>query len=176
MNKPEANSKKRSLKSGHGGTLQAGRIYRPRTTQATSFLMSRVRSTDTRMEVELRSSLHRRGLRFRKNVAALPGKPDIAFLREKVAIFVDGDYWHARILKESGVDALRASLKTSNREFWINKLKRNYERDVAVSNALEELGWIVVRLWESDLKRSMADGLRTISAVLERRASKRSAN
>lgn len=174
MNTPEAKPEKMSLKSGDGGAPQIDEIYRPRTAQATSFLMSRVRATDTRMEVELRSSLYRQGYRFRKNVAALPGKPDIAFLREKVAIFVDGDYWHARILKESGVDALRASLKTNNREFWITKLQCNFERDVAVTNALEELGWIVVRLWESDLKRNMTDCLRTLFAVLERRAPKRS--
>ncbi|MBB2677421.1 UNVERIFIED_ORG: DNA mismatch endonuclease (patch repair protein) [Rhizobium esperanzae] len=126
------------------------------------------------MEVELRSLLHRQGFRFRKNVATLPGKPDIVFLREKVAIFVDGDYWHARILRESGVDALRASLKTSNREFWVAKLQRNCERDVAVTSALEELGWIVVRLWESDLKRGMTDCLRAIFAALEGRVSIRS--
>lgn len=173
MNKPEANREKMSLKSRDSGASQTDEFYRPRTAQATSFLMSRVRSTDTRMEVELRSSLHRQGFRFRKNVAALPGKPDIAFSREKVAIFVDGDYWHARILKEFGMDALRASLKTNNREFWVTKLRGNYERDVAVTNALEELGWIVVRLWESDLKRNMIDCLRTIFAALERRASKR---
>jgi len=170
MIKLEAKPEKMSLKSRDGGAPKTYEGYCPRTAQATSFLMSRVRATDTRMEVELRSSLHRQGFRFRKNVAALPGKPDIAFLREKVAIFVDGDYWHARILKEAGVDALRASLKTNNREFWVTKLQRNYERDVAVTNSLGELGWIVVRLWESDLKRNMAICLRTIFAVLERRA------
>jgi DNA mismatch endonuclease, patch repair protein len=176
MSNPEAIPEKPSLKSGDGGAPQTGKVYRPRTAQATSFLMSRVASTDTRMEVKLRNSLHRRGLRFRKNIATLPGKPDIAFPRERVAIFVDGDYWHARILKESGVDALRASLKTNNREFWVAKLQRNYERDLAVTNALEERGWIVVRLWESELKRSMNDCLVTISAALERRTSKLSGN
>lgn len=172
MNKPEAKPEKVSVKF-TGGAPQTDKVYRPRSTEATSFLMSRVRAINTRMEVELRSSLHRQGFRFRKNVAALPGKPDIAFLREKLAIFVDGDYWHARILQESGEDALRASLKTNNREFWVTKLQRNCERDIAVTNALEELGWLVMRLWESDLKRHMTDCLRTIVAVLERRASER---
>lgn len=173
MNRSQTKLERLSTKSRDGGALQTDQGYRPRTAQATSFLMSRVRATDTRMEVELRSLLHRQGFRYRKNVAALPGKPDIAFVREKVAIFVDGDYWHARILKEAGVDALRASLKTNNREFWITKLQRNHERDVAVTTALEELGWIVVRLWESDLKRDMPICLRTIFTALERRTPKR---
>jgi hypothetical protein len=58
-----------------------------------------------------------------------------------------------RILKESGIDALRGSLKTNNREFWVAKLQRNYDRDVVVTAELEQLGWMVVRVWESDLKR-----------------------
>lgn len=149
-----------------GGPAQSGKTYRPRATQATSFLMSRVGSSDTQMEVELRSSLHRQGLRFRKNVAALPGKPDIVFMREKVAIFVDGDFWHARILRESGLDTLRASLKTSNREFWVAKLLRNYERDMVVTKALEALGWTVMRFWERDLKRNMTDRVEDIISVL----------
>lgn len=168
MDNAKAESERMLLKYGGGGPAQSGKVYRPRATQATSFLMSRVGSTDTRMEVELRSSLHRQGLRFRKNVAALPGKPDIVFTRAKVAIFVDGDFWHARILKESGLEALRASLKTNNREFWVTKLQRNYERDVAVTKALEELGWTVVRFWERDLKRNMTDSVRNISSVLRK--------
>jgi len=144
--------------------------YRPRAPEATSFLMSRVRATNTRMEVKLRSALHRQGYRFRKNVAALPGKPDIAFSKERVAIFVDGDYWHGRILKEAGVGALRASLKTQNREFWVAKLVRNHERDIAVTAELEQLGWMVVRVWESDLKRKMTECMRSIIGILERRA------
>src|SRR5437660_116601 len=88
--------------------------YRPRSAHATSFLMSRVRSTDGKMEVSLRSALHRWGYRFRKNYSRISGRPDIAFVREKVAVFVDGDYWHARILKERGIRELRKSLKTRN--------------------------------------------------------------
>lgn len=143
--------------------------YRPRSPHATSFLMSRVRATDTRMEVMLRSALHRQGYRFRKNVAALPGKPDITFSKRRVVIFVDGDYWHARILKEAGIGALRMSLKTQNREFWVAKLQRNHERDIAVTAELERQGWIVVRVWESDLKRKMTECLRAIIDILERR-------
>jgi DNA mismatch endonuclease (patch repair protein) len=121
------------------------------------------------MEVKLRCALHRKGYRFRKNVLNLPGKPDIVFRIEKVAIFVDGDYWHARILKDSGIAALRQSLKTKNREFWVTKLQRNYQRDIAVTAELEQLCWTVVRVWESDLKRKMDECLRAIVAILEDR-------
>jgi DNA mismatch endonuclease, patch repair protein len=96
------------------------------------------------MENLLRATLHQRGYRFRKNVGAIKGKPDIVFPRERVAVFVDGDYWHARILKEGGLEDLRKSLKTSNREFWVEKLKRNHERDLAVTAELERLGWLVI--------------------------------
>lgn len=145
------------------------RQYRPRDPAATSFLMSRVRGSDSRMEIGLRSALHRAGYRFRKNVLSLVGKPDIVFRRERVAVFVDGDFWHARILKERGMDALRESLKTNNQEFWISKLRRNLDRDRFVTAELERLGWLVVRLWESDLKKNMDGGAKTVAATIEGR-------
>ena len=121
------------------------------------------------MEVGLRSALHRAGYRFRKNFAGLVGKPDIVFPRERMAVFVDGDYWHARILKEHGIEALRQSLKTNNRDFWITKLQRNLERDRFVTAELEKIGWLVVRLWESDLKQNMCGGVTTVVKVVEAR-------
>jgi DNA mismatch endonuclease, patch repair protein len=143
--------------------------YRPRKPAATSFLMSRIRAVDTRMEVLLRTTLHRRGYRFRKNVGAIKGKPDIVFAREKVAVFVDGDYWHARILKEAGLEQLRNGLKTCNRDFWVAKLQRNHERDLVVTDELERAGRLVIRLWESDLKRNIDVGVRAVEAGLQAR-------
>jgi DNA mismatch endonuclease, patch repair protein len=145
------------------------RPYRPRAPHTTSFLMSRIRATNTRLEIELRSSLHRAGYRFRKNAVDVAGKPDIVFRRERVAVFVDGDFWHARILKEAGLDALCESLKTTNREFWVAKLRKNHERDLVVTERLEQQGWLVVRLWETDLKRDMSSGVAAIIAAVEQR-------
>jgi DNA mismatch endonuclease (patch repair protein) len=125
------------------------------------------------MEIKLRSALHRAGLRFRKNVRGVFGKPDIVFPRAKVAVFVDGDFWHARILKECGPAALRDSLKTDNREFWMAKLRRNYERDLAVTAELEQLGWSVVRVWENDLKKRMALCLQRVITAVKSREVKR---
>lgn len=147
------------------------RGHKPRDSAATSYLMSRVRSTETKMEMRLRSELHSAGYRFRKNVAAVLGKPDIVFPRERVAIFVDGDYWHARILREGGLDALRASLKTANREFWVAKLQRNAQRDATVTAALQAAGWKVVRIWESEVKRDGAAVARSVARIVRRRRS-----
>lgn len=124
------------------------------------------------MEVVLRRKLHRAGYRFRKNVVGLIGKPDIVFPRERLAVFVDGDYWHARILQERGVAALRRSLKTANREFWVSKLRRNAERDKAVTAGLRAAGWKLLRIWETDLKKNTALVVRTvINSVRARRIS-----
>jgi DNA mismatch endonuclease, patch repair protein len=141
---------------------------RPRSPTATSFLMSRVLNKDSKMEVALRSALHRAGFRFRKNYSPIVGKPDIVFLKARIAIFVDGDFWHARILKEFGLDALRASLKTENQEFWLKKLQRNRSRDITVTNTLESQDWIVLRFWETDLKRDLGKALTLIGKALHK--------
>jgi DNA mismatch endonuclease (patch repair protein) len=158
-----------SMKNECAKSKSGPQTYRPRKAEATSFLMSRVRNHDTRMEIGLRSALQRAGYRFRKNVKGVFGKPDIVFRRAQVAVFVDGDFWHARILKEQGLDALRRSLKTRNRDFWVSKLRRNYTRDLEVTAELERDGWLVLRLWESDLKKRMNKYVRVVSSAVDRR-------
>jgi DNA mismatch endonuclease (patch repair protein) len=118
--------------------------------------MERVRSSDTFAERLLRSHLHRMGLRYRKNVKTVFGRPDVAFCGLRVAVFVDGDYWHGRILQQSGLQALNESLKTSNRAFWVRKIQQNVARDNLVNGELERAGWSVVRVWETDVKRNPA--------------------
>lgn len=114
--------------------------------------MSAIRSTGGKTEVALRSLLHRRGLRFRKNHAKLIGKPDIVFPGARVAVFIDGDYWHARVLREKGPEALYARIKTANRDYWIDKFTRRVKRDDEVTAVLQEDGWTVLRFWESDVR------------------------
>src|SRR6202023_2421361 len=94
--------------SGVRGTGQRTRPYRPKSAEEIRRNMSAIRSTDNRTERLLRSALHRRGLRFRKYVSDVPGRPEIVFRREHVAVFVDGDYWHCRVLQERGLSAFRA--------------------------------------------------------------------
>lgn len=89
-------------------------------------------------------------LRYRKNYKRLPGKPDIALTRYRVAVFVDGDFWHAKGHQEH----LGEQIGT-NMEFWQKKLKNNVARGREVSNDLAEMGWIVLRFWESDIKKDL---------------------
>ena len=128
--------------------------------------MSAIRSTGGKTEVALRSILHRRGLRFRKNDSRLVGKPDIVFPGARVAVFIDGDYWHARVLREQGRQALYKRLKTANREYWIEKFTQRVERDDEVSATLESDGWEVLRFWESDVRRDLAQVAATVESTV----------
>lgn len=123
--------------------------------------MSHIRATDTKAEVMLRNALWHKGLRYRKNYAALPGKPDIALTRQKIAIFVDGDFWHAR-----GHQDCPGEQVASNKEYWQKKLARNVERDKDVTDALTEAGWLVLRFWETDIKRDLSGCVRQIVEYL----------
>ncbi len=105
------------------------------------------RRTDTKPEVALRSELHRRGLRFRKDhPIRVEGRrsirPDVVFTRSRVAVFVDGCFWHG--CPEHQV------VPKSNPDYWIPKLRRNIERDREVDAALEDDGWTVLRFWEHE--------------------------
>lgn len=105
------------------------------------------RRTDTKPEVALRSALHRRGLRFRKDYpirveSRRPIRPDIVFTRARVAVFVDGCFWH-------GCPHHQVVPK-SNPDYWIPKLRRNVERDRDADAALGAAGWLVVRIWEHE--------------------------
>jgi DNA mismatch endonuclease, patch repair protein len=101
---------------------------------------------DTRPELRLRGELHRRGLRYRVDLpirtSSLIVRPDIVFTRRRVAVFVDGCYWHA--CPDHGTQPTR------NVAYWLFKLRRNVERDRAVDAALAAEGWRVVRLWEHE--------------------------
>lgn len=110
--------------------------------------MSRMPRGNTGPELALRSELHRRGLRFRVH-APLPGRPDIAFSKARLAVFVDGCFWHG--CPDHGV------LPKSNREWWRAKLTRNVERDREKDQALLELGWTPLHVWEHEPPETAAD-------------------
>lgn len=112
--------------------------------------MQRIHSADTSPERRLRLALWHRGLRYRKNWRALPGSPDIALTRQKIAIFVDGDFWHAR-----GHLAHPGEQIATHAEYWSKKLARNVERDRETNDALTQAGWLVLRFWESDIKKNL---------------------
>jgi DNA mismatch endonuclease (patch repair protein) len=120
---------------------------------ATAARLRRQRRSNTKPEVVLRRELHRRGLRFRVNHPGLPGRPDIVFTRAKVAVFVDGCFWHRC--------PAHGTLPRHNRAWWEAKLNRNVDRDRAKDLALGELGWHVVHVWEHEPITSAADRIDT---------------
>lgn len=112
--------------------------------------MSHIRAKDTKPEIILRKALWHQGLRYRKNYKKLPGIPDIAITRYRIAIFVDGDFWHAK-----GHEQYPGEQIKSNKVYWQKKLKRNVEHDRDVNDELTELGWLVLRFGESDIKKDL---------------------
>lgn len=100
-------------------------------------------------EMELRRELFRRGLRYRVNYGALPGTPDLVFPRAKIAVFVDGCFWHGC--------PVHGTLPKNNREWWEEKLRRNRERDRFKDEQLKALGWTVLHYWEHDDVDDLAD-------------------
>lgn len=130
--------------------------------------MRRVRSRNTSVEIRLRKELFRVGLRYRVNVSAIPGCPDIVFVKARIAIFVDGDFWHGRQWAERGLDSLEDQFHT-NKDYWVAKIRRTIERDAVNTARLEATGWIVVRLWESDVITDSQACLDRIRGVLKKR-------
>jgi DNA mismatch endonuclease (patch repair protein) len=103
--------------------------------------MSAIHSENTKPEISLRKALWAKGLRFRKYYGK--EKIDIAFVKPRIAIFVDGCFWHGC--------PIHSHLPKSNKDYWIPKLKRNTERDHAKNSKLEAEGWKVMRFWEHEL-------------------------
>jgi len=123
------------------------------------------RRTDTQHEKMLRRELWRMGLRYRKNVETLPGKPDIVFVRERVAVFCDGDFWHGRDW-EKQKSKLRLG---TNAEYWIQKIESNKERDRLNNTLLQAEGWCIIRLWETDIKQDPQTCAKLIKEVVNDR-------
>ena len=122
--------------------------------------MSRVRNRDTAAEMALRRELHRRGLRYRVNLR-IPGlgrtRPDIAFIRRKVAVFVDGCFWHRC--------PEHATFPKVNAVWWQEKLEANVRRDRETDEMLRDAGWIVVRIWEHEDPVEAADRIESLVRV-----------
>jgi len=109
-----------------------------------------IKSKNTKPEILLRKELWRRGLRYRKNCKQIYGKPDLVFLRKQIAIFIDGEFWHGYNFEE-----IKNRLK-SNKEFWLEKIERNMERDFEITQFLVEQGWAVLRFWDFEIKNDLS--------------------
>jgi len=107
--------------------------------------------SNTAPERLLRSALWRLGFRYRLHSRHLPGRPDIVFAPQRVAIFCDGDFWHGR-----DWPSRRAKLaRGANGEYWIAKIESNIRRDSATTVQLKTLGWYVIRVWESEIRQQL---------------------
>jgi DNA mismatch endonuclease (patch repair protein) len=121
------------------------------------YCMSRIHGKGTKPELKVRQWLWRHGYRYRLNVKSVPGKPDIVMRRYRTAIFVNGCFWHGHFV-QLPVDSCQLIVNSScckipqtNREFWVNKIKRNQERDQQNYQVLHDNGWQVIVVWECQL-------------------------
>ena len=109
--------------------------------------MRAVKYKDSAIEKILRIELWHRGMRYRKNVKEIFGKPDIVFKKKKIAVFCDSEFWHGYDWENKNKEI------KSRREFWIPKIERNIQRDKEVTKTLEEQGWVVLRFWGKEIKK-----------------------
>lgn len=121
-----------------------------KTEEQISYNMKRVKNKGSEIEILLQKELWSRGLRYRKNVKGITGKPDIAFIGKKIAVFCDSEFWHGYDWENRKKDF------KSNTEFWIPKIERNIQRDIEVTSELETQGWIVIRFWGKEIKKNVS--------------------
>jgi DNA mismatch endonuclease, patch repair protein len=120
-------------------------------------IMSKIKGKETTIENKVRLYLYHHGIRYRKNTKTIPGTPDISIKKYKIAIFVNGCFWHGH------QDCKYFRIPKTNVEYWTQKITRNIERDQEVKIRLESEGWTVITIWECQLKSSFEE---TMVAVL----------
>lgn len=108
--------------------------------------MARIRSVNTKPEMIVRRVAHSMGYRFRLHKKDLPGKPDLVFPSRKAAVFVHGCFWH----QHSSLNCSDSTLPKSRTEYWIPKLRRNQERDLAYQRELADMGWKTLVIWDCE--------------------------
>ncbi len=136
------------------------------TSEKVSRLMSKIRTENTRPEIAFRKVLWHAGLRYRHNYRKAPGRPDIAFVGWRIAIFIDGDFWHGYNWEQK-----RAAIKR-NRDYWIPKIERNMQRDREVNAALAAAGWHCLRIWENDIKKEFGAVFYRVLQFIEEKTGK----
>ena len=125
--------------------------------------MQNIKSKNTSIETILCKALWSRGVRYRKNVSSIKGKPDIAIKKYKIAIFCDSEFFHGK-----DWDKLKERLeKSDNSEFWIKKISRNRERDTEIDAELTQSGWKVLRFWGDEIKKNTDECVKTIIEILD---------
>ncbi|WP_301966805.1 very short patch repair endonuclease [uncultured Desulfovibrio sp.] len=131
------------------------------TTPEISKRMSHVRLKRGKAEVALARSLWRNGVHYRYNYKKLPGSPDIAITRYKIAIFIDGEFWHGYDWEN------RKQRLQRNRGYWIEKIEENMARDARNDARLEDMGWKVIHFWEKEVKKGLEACVETVFTILK---------
>lgn len=131
-------------------------------------IMSKIRGKDTKPEILLRNYLWTKGLRYRKNYKDLPGKPDIAITKYKIAIFCDSEFFHGKDWDKQREKVNRGT----NSDYWVKKIERNIERDKQKDRELKELGWIVIHFWSKDIEQNTEECYKKIIACCVERSFK----
>ena len=123
--------------------------------------MAAIRGKDTKPEMIVRKGLWSRGFRYRLNSPRLPGHPDLVLRKYRTCIFVNGCFWHGHHValpqvnsEERIVNSLCCKIPSTNREFWVAKIRRNQQRDIEEQKRLAEMGWHCITVWECELKPS----------------------
>lgn len=142
--------------------------FRP-SSETASRIKKKNKRKDTKAEVVLRKSVWRLGLRYRLHRDDLPGKPDLVFPTDQVAVFCDGDFWHGR-----NWEARKKRLRRgANPKYWIPKIEANMARDREQAKALRRSGWKVVRLWETDILKDPPGAAEKVRSVVYKIREKR---
>lgn len=124
--------------------------------------MSRIRGKDTSIELALRKALWHKGIRYRKNYKKIPGSPDIAITKYKIAIFCDSEFWHGK-----DWDALNNKLrKGNNSKYWTKKIAENIERDKEKDQILFAMGWRVLHFWEKDIENHLETCVKAVEEAI----------
>ena len=134
--------------------------YTFHTTKERSQTMSKIRGKNTKIEIKLRLSLWHRGIRYRKNYKKLPGSPDIALTKYRIAIFCDSDFWHGYDWEH------KKSAIHTNRDYWIPKIEQNIQRDKDDDDKLIELGWLPLHFWEHQINKDLDGCIEEILSYL----------
>ncbi len=128
------------------------------TSKKRSEIMSKIRSKNTRPELLVFRELRKRKIYFYKHYAKIPGKPDIALPRKKIAVFIDGDFWHGYKFK--------IQRQRLPRKYWVKKIENNIIRDRKVSRELRRMGWQVLRIWEHEIRLKQNNALSKIAKLI----------
>ena len=121
--------------------------------------MTRIRSKNTKIELQLRKALWSEGIRYRKNYSHLSGKPDIVITKYRIVIFCDSSFWHGRNFEGKKKPA-------TNHDYWERKIRHNIERDEQVNKRLRVEGWFVLRFWDFEIIKHLDECIKIVKETI----------